>query len=64
MTRKLFNPNKHMFLAEETKTTPSRIIPVNIGPTPKNKMGDKKGLEKSEEKQNTSKEQKSSKIRV
>ena len=47
-----------MFLVEETKTTPSRIIPVNIGPTPKNKKGDKKGLETSEEKQNTSKEPK------
>ena len=58
MKRKLFNPDKHMFLVEETKTTPSRIIPVNIGPTPKNKKGDKKGLETSEEKQNTSKEPK------
>ena len=58
MKRKLFNPDKHMFLVEETKTTASRIIPVNIGPTPKKKKGDKKGLEKSEEKQNTSKEPK------
>ena len=56
--RKLFNPDKHMFLVEETKTTALRIIPVNIGPIPKKKKGDKKGLEKSEEKQNTSKEPK------